>query len=148
MLVLHAREVVLQGRCTVGQPVTLLSRNVTAPVRHLNIALQQPAVRERAGELVANADFLHSTCGDLAIRTVCEACPLLLRINLPLGVELGGEHGRVWDVGCGELELGLLLEGRVGGGGVRGKGVEDVLLVVLGDLCGERLEGGEDEVGD
>lgn len=141
-------EVVLELRGTVGEPVTLLSRNVAAPMADFDIPLKKRGMCEGLGELVANADFLLSARGQLAVWSVSESIALLLRILLTLRVELSRKNSSVRDIGRRELELGLLLEGCVCARRVGGELVQDVLLVVLLDLGGERLEGREEEVGD
>lgn len=64
------------------------------------------------------------------------------------GEAVRGELGVVWDVGGGEFELGFLLERGVGGGNEGAEGVLEILLVILVDGGGERLQGGEDGVRD
>lgn len=131
LLVGDTAEVVLQLGRTVGEPVALLSRDVTTPVADLNISLKKCAVCERLGELIAHADFLLSACGQLAVRAVCECSALLLGVFLAVCVEVCGEHGGIRDIGGRELELGLLLERRVRARYVGGELVQDILLVVL-----------------
>jgi len=148
LLVGDTAEVVLQLGRAVGEPVALFSRDVTTPVADLNISLKKGAMCERLGELVAHADLLLSACGKLAVGAVCECSALLLGVFLAVCVQVGGEHGGIRDIGGWELELGLLLEGCVRARYVGGELVQDILLVVLQDLRGNRLESGEEEVGD
>lgn len=60
---------------------------------------------------------------------------------------VGGAADDVWDVGCGEFELGFLFEGCVGGRGAGAEGVEEILFVLLGDPGREWGQVGEDVVG-
>ena len=139
---------VLELGGTVGEPVTLLSRDVAAPVADFDIPLKKRGMCEGLGELVAHADFFLSTRRKLTVWTVSEGIALLLRVLLALSVELSGKNSSVRDIGCRELELGLLLQGCVCARRVGGELVQDVLLVVLLDLGREGLEGGENKVGD
>jgi hypothetical protein len=148
LLPLDTREVVLEASALVDQPVALLGGQVAAPVRNLEVALQQGGVGEGLGELVAHAYGLLCAGWHVGVLAVCEGRALLLRVGLLLLVELGGEGGVVGHIAGGELELGALLLGEVGGWRVRAEGVLQVLLVRLRDLRGHGLEGGEDGVGD
>lgn len=100
------------------------------------------------GELVAHADFLHSTCLALIVRPICEGSSLLLRVILAFGVQRSGQRHCIRHIGGWQLELRLLLECRVGARCIGGEREQDILLVVLLDLRRERLECGKDEVGD
>ena len=139
---------VLELGGTVGEPVTLLSRDVAAPVADFDIPFKKRGMCEGLGELVAHADFFLSTRGKLAVWSISECIALLLRVLFALGVEVSRKNSSVRDIGRRELELGLLLEGRVCTRRVGGELVQDVLLVVLLDVGREGLEGGEDKVGD
>jgi hypothetical protein len=140
-------EVVLELGGTVGEPVTLLSRDVAAPMADFDIPLKKRGMCEGLGELVAHANFFLSARGQLAVWSVSESIALLLRVLLALSVQVGGKNSSIRDIGCRELELGLLLKGRVCARRVGRELVQDVLLVILLDLGRERLEGGENEVG-
>lgn len=126
----------------------LLSRDISAPVADLDISLQQFGVGQRLSELVAHADLLGGSCLALAIWTVRESGSLLLRILLAVCVQRGWHGDDIWDIDRRQLELRLLLECGVGAWSICGELVQDILLVVLLDLGGEGLEGGEDVVGD
>ena len=52
----------------------------------------------------------------------------------------------VWNISCGELDLGLLLLRDIGRGPVGRKGIKEVLLVLLIDSGWKRGEGGENVV--
>ena len=132
---------ILERGGAVAEPQPLLDRHVAAPVRDFHVALQQAAVGEGFGEVVADAGFLQGAGGDGAVGAIGVACALLLGVFFAFGVEGFGEGGCVWDVGCGEFEFGFLFFCGVGGGAVGGEGVEDVLFVVLAYLSWERGEG-------
>jgi hypothetical protein len=105
-------------------------------------------VRDGLCELVADAHGLLGARGHVVVETVCESCALLLGVRCLLVVEFSGEGRVVGHVAVGELDFGALLLGQVGGGGVGAEGVLQVLLVCLGELRGDGLEGREDRVGD
>ena len=86
-------------------------------------------MREGFREVVPHAHFLQGAWRDVGVGAVGVACALLLGVFFAVGVEGFGQGGGVGDVGCGEFEFGFLVRGRVGGGGVGGEGVEDVLFV-------------------
>jgi hypothetical protein len=148
LLPLDAREMVLEASALVDQPVSLLGSQVAAPVRHLDVALQECRVGDGLGELVAHAHGLLCASGHVVVEPIGERGALLLRVGLLLVVELSGERRVVGHIAVRELDLGSLLLGQIGGGRVRAEGVLQVLLVGLGDLRGDGLEGGEDRVGD
>lgn len=136
---LHAVEVLLELGALVGEPVPLLGREVAAPVRDFDVALQVRGVDEGFGEFVPHARFLPcSSRYEFIVGAVGEGAALPVRV---------AAADDVWDVGGGEFELCFLLEGRVGGGGVGAEGVEEVLAFLLTDFFGEGDEGGEDVVG-
>jgi hypothetical protein len=140
--------VVLESSALVDQPVSLFRGQVAAPVRNLDIALQDCRMRDGLGKLVAHAHRLLCASWHVVVEPIGERRALLLRVCLLLVVELGWEGCVVWDVTVGELDLGSLLLGKVCGWRVRAEGVLQVLLLRLGDLRGDRLEGGENRVGD
>jgi hypothetical protein len=148
LLVGDTAEMVLELGRTVGEPVALLSCDVAAPVADFNVSLKKRSMCEGLGELVAHADFLLGTRRKLAVRTVCECSALLLGIFLAIRVQLGGEHSSIGDISGRELKLGLLLKRGVCAWRVSREPVQEILLVVLLDLRGNRLKGGEEEVGD
>ena len=148
LLPLDTREVVFEAGALVDKPVALLGGQVAAPVRNLEVALQQGGVGDGLGELVAHAYGLLCAGWHVGVLAVCEGRALLLRVGLLLLVELGRQGRVVGHIAGGELELGALLLGEVGGWRVRAEGVLQVLLVRLRDLGGHGLEGGEDGVGD
>jgi hypothetical protein len=83
----------------------------------------------------------------VTVLSVSEGGALLLRVGLLLLVELGREGSVVWYVAVGELDFGPLLLGKVCRWRVCAEGVLQVLLFRLADLRGNRLERGEDRVG-
>lgn len=135
---MHAVEVFLEVRALVGEPVALFGREIPAPVADFDVPFQERDVDEGSCELVAYAGGFEGAGWDgVVVGAVIEGAALAVR----------GTADGVGDVGCGEFELGLLLEGWVGGGGVGAEGVDEVLFVLLVDLEGERGQGGEDVVG-
>ena len=87
-------KLVLELGGAVGQPVALLERDVAAPVRDLDVALQAGAVHDGLGELIADADGLDSTGGELAVGPVGEGGALALGVLLAVGVLRGGQGRR------------------------------------------------------
>lgn len=136
LLVRHTAEVVLERRSAVVQPVSLLERDVAAPVGDFDVTLQQRGVGQRLVELVAHADLLHSARLELVVRTIRVRRTLLLRILLAISIEVRRQGDSLRDVRGGELELRLLLTRCVRTGRVRREAVFHILLVVLGNLCG------------
>lgn len=147
LLPLYTREVVLQPCALVDQPVSLLISQVAAPVRDLDVALQECRVGDRLGELIAHAHGLLCASWHVGVLSICEGGALHLGVGLLLLVELRWERGVVWHVAVRELDLGALLFREVCGWRVRAEGVLEVLLLGLADLRGDRLKGGEDRVG-
>ncbi len=122
----------------VGEPVSLFKREVPTPVGDFHVAFQERGVDERSGEFVAYAGGFEGAGRDgVVVGTVGEGAALAF----------WRAAGGVGDVCGGEFKLRFLLEGRVGRGGVGAEGVEEILLLVLLDLEGKRLQGGEDMVG-
>lgn len=135
---LHAAEVLPQAGAEVGEPVAFLGREVAAPVRDFDVALEAGGVDERFREFVPHARFLPRSCRhDFVVRAIGEGAALAVRVPAD----------DVRDVGGGEFELRFLFQGRVGGRGVGAEGVEEVLSFLLADFLGEGGEGGEDVVG-
>lgn len=140
-LPLHTGEVVLQRSATVRQPVAFLSGQVTTPLADFDIALQTAGMRQGLGVLIAHADGLLGTGGNLVVGTVGKAGSLLGGV-LSIVCIRRGQHGVVGNIGIGELELRLLLQGDVGRGCVSAEAVLDILLLALVNGCGKRLKGG------
>lgn len=136
---LDAVEIFFQIGTLVGEPVAFLDREVAAPVRDFDVALQVRGIDERFCEFVAHARFLARARGyKIVVRAVGEGAAL------PIWTPAADDVG---DVGGGEFELCFLLEGRVGGGSIGTECVEEVLAFGLADFFGEGCEGGEDVVG-
>ena len=113
-LPLDAREVVLKTSTQIHEPVALFRGQVTAPVRDLNVTLQEGGMCDGLGELVAHAHELLGACRNIVVETIGEDCALLLGIGLLLFIELGRERRIVWDIDIGELDLGSLFLRQVG----------------------------------
>lgn len=139
---------VLKRGALVDEPVALLRGEIAAPVRDLEVALQESGVRDGAGVFVAHAHKLFCACGHIVEGPVGEGRALLLGVRLAFGIEVGREGGVVGDIAIGELDLCLLLLGCVGGGCVCAEGVLQVLLGRLGELGGDGDKGREDRVRD
>lgn len=67
--------------------MTLLSSDVSTPVRDLDIPLQKFGMGERLGKLVTKADLLHRTRLKLAVWAVSEGRSLLLWVLLAFSVQ-------------------------------------------------------------
>lgn len=130
LLPLDPAELAREVRAAVPQVVALLERDVAAPVADLDVALKRRDVQHGLRELEAGARRRAGAGGLLVEGPVDELGTLLLRVLADAGV--------VGDVARGELDLGLLLRGRVGGLAVGGEVVGEVLLVVLVYRRGER----------
>lgn len=126
---LDAVEVFGKAGAAVGEPVALFGREVPTPVADFDVAFQERGVDKWASEFVTYAGGFEGAGRDGVVIGAVGECAALT---------VWGAADDVWDVGCGEFELGFLFEGWVGGGGVDAEGVEEVLLVLLGDLGGER----------
>jgi hypothetical protein len=110
---LNARELVLQLRGVVGHPVLLLDGEISTPVRHLEIAGELVDGDNRVGVLVTDRDGLAATDRRLYdfVRTIRKGGAGLSGVGGAVGLRRKlGEFGGVI---VGELELGLLLFGRV-----------------------------------
>lgn len=148
LLVRNSGEVVLERGSTVRHPVSLLGCEVSTPMRDLDVPLQKLGVGQGFGEFVSQADFLHCARFELAVRSICKSRALPLRILFALSIERRGKSDDAGHIGGGELELGLLLESRVGGWRVCGECMLYVLLVVLADLSGKWRQSAEDIIRD
>ena len=92
------------------------------------IPLEERGVDDGFGEFVAHAGGFEGAGWDqVVVGAVGEGAAL----------SIWRAANNVWDVGSRELELGLLFEGWVGGGGVGAEGVEEILFVLLGDFQGK-----------
>lgn len=144
---LDARELVGQLRAVVAEPVPFLGCKVAAPVRDLQVTLQKVYGDYGLSELVAHGNWVLGARGHLGgvIRTVsvCRALALGVRAGLETISGCVIRH-----IGTGELQLGLLGIGRVGGWHIGGEGVGKVLLVRLSNGRGKRAERGKYRVRD
>lgn len=116
-------------------------------MRDLDVPFQECGVHERFRELVADGHCFRCARRYIAEGSIVEGFSFLNGVGVVLALDAlcggGGELGIVRDGVGGEAEFCLLLEGFVGGGGVGGEVVGEVLFVVLADLCGEGRLGGD-----
>lgn len=87
------------------------------------------------GEFIAHAGLLFGAPRGIFVGPISEGGSLAL-----------GFLGVIWNVCTWELDLGLLLLRKVGGGRVGGEGVEEVLFVLLVDGSWKRDKTGKDVV--
>lgn len=114
---------------------------------NFDIALEYCCMGHGFRELITYADRLCGASGDFVVETICEGRALLLWVILLLLVELCGKSGVIWYIAVGELDLCALLLSQVGRWGVCAKGVLEILFICLRELCRNRMERGEDRVG-
>lgn len=137
---------VLEGCAQVFEPVPLLDSQITTPVRHFDITLQDGSMRERLRELIADADILLGTSGDRVIGSIGESRALLLRVCLFVGVQLCGKLCVVRNVSTREFNLSLLLLRYIGRRRICAEGVLEILFLALTNLSWDWLKRGEDGV--
>lgn len=142
---LHPRELLGEVRGAVVQGVSILERNVAAPVADLDIAFQAGDVDQWLGELVPDRHRLHRTRWELGEGAIGELGALLLgRLLTAVG---SGENCILRHEGSGELDLGLLLLRHVRRRAVGGEAVDQELAVLLRNGGGARGERGQVGVG-
>lgn len=130
----------------VVQGIALFKGDVSSPVADLDITLKTRDESQWSGELVADTDVLGCASWDFAKWSVLE---LGASFHWKLGDSLWIGNLCVFeDVAVGELYIGLLFQGGVGGWPVGRELVDEVLWVGLEDGCWEWAEGGEEGVAD
>ena len=117
------------------EPVSLLRGDITAPLAHFDISFEQCRMQDRLRELVTDGRFLFRARRLIVEWTVGKCRALTLWFPR-----------EVWNVDGWEFDLGLLLISLIGRWRVEGKLVEQVLLVILVDLCGKSVKAGDDMI--
>lgn len=69
---MHARELALEVRAFVREPVAFFGSEVAAPVADFKISLEKRGVNEGFSEFVAGAGILRRACGDIFVGPVGE----------------------------------------------------------------------------
>lgn len=142
---LHARELFREHRGIVAEPVPLFRRQVPAPVRDLQVPLQQGCGNNGFGEFVAHGDGVSRPCSDRGriVGTVSVGGALTLGIGTRLQA---GSGCVVRHIGIGEFNFGLLSHRLICRRRISGERIGEILLVSLADGGGAWSERVEDEV--
>lgn len=119
----------------VREPIPLLRRQISTPLTDFNVSLKERSVNDGSCRLIPHAGFLLHASRSLFKWPVRESFPLARRVS-----------GRIWNIGCSEFYLRLLLLRQIGRRPVGRKSVEEVLFVLLVDSGWKGGEGGENVV--